>query len=61
METKIESKNTVGGRIVSNEILCISIGVRFSSINLFFVAYSQVIVNNNPAIVKTNAYKMNTI
>jgi len=37
METKIDNKNTTGGRIDSNEILCISIWVRFSSINLFFV------------------------
>ena len=58
---KIDNKNTIGERIDSNEIRCISMLVKSSSINLFFVACSHIIVSDAPAMVKTNAYNANTI
>ena len=51
----MDKKYTTVGTIASSEIVCISIRVKSLSINLFFVACSQVIVSNAPAIAKINS------
>jgi hypothetical protein len=53
---KIEIANIAGSMPDCNDIPCISIGLRFSSINRFFFAYSQIKNSINPERVRTNAY-----
>jgi hypothetical protein len=61
IETNIDDKNTTGERIDSNKIPCISMRVKFSSINLFFIACTHIIVSKALAMVKTIAHNANTI
>ena len=61
IEISIDIANTEAITNDSNKSLFTSVLVRLLSINLFLLAYNQIMVSNEPAAVKINAYNMNII